>query len=573
MSSSVEKIKERLSVVDVISSYITVEQSGKNYKARCPFHNEKTPSFFISPERGSYYCFGCGAKGDIFSFVENFEGLDFLGSLKLLADRAGVVLDNTRQEEKDSKEEYFKIMEEATRFFEYNYENNTEVRAYLLNRGLRDETIKNFRIGYSLDGWSSLYNHLIKKGYKEKDIETIGLIKKGKTDKFYDRFRSRIMFPISDSSGRVIAFSGRIFYLSNSQKREDIEEAKYINSPDTPLFNKSNVLFGVDKAKTEIKKRGYSILVEGQMDLIMSHQFGFTNTIAVSGTALTDSLVGDENKINNLGLIKRLSSNIILAFDGDSAGQRAVGRSSLIALSLDMQVKVAELKGEEDPADIILREPEAWANIIKNSLNVIEFYLKKICEISLDTRIRGKKIREIIFPLLQSVKSSIERDSYIDMISKKIGISNDSISEDFNNFIRGFKTKQENKVIIEDIKSIKKKEVLERGIMGLFFWRENQDLDFIEIENHLKNINIDYFNKIKENYTPYKEELIFEIERDYGGGGDEIIGRNIKEMMLNLEEEYLKEKIQLLGEIDEEKLFEFNEIRKRIEEIKNNRLL
>ncbi len=220
-----------------------------------------------------------------------------------------------------------------------------------------------------------------------------------------------------------------------------------------------------------------------------------------------------------------------------------------------------------------MREPEAWANIIKNSLNVIEFYLKKICEISLDTRIRGKKIREIIFPLLQSVKSSIERDSYIDMISKKIGISNDSISEDFNNFIRGFKTKQENKVIIEDIKSIKKKEVLERGIMGLFFWRENQDLDFIEIENHLKNINIDYFNKIKENYTPYKEELIFEIERDYGGGGDEIIGRNIKEMMLNLEEEYLKEKIQLLGEIDEEKLFEFNEIRKRIEEIKNNRLL
>jgi len=573
MSSSVEKIKERLSIVDVISSYITVEQSGKNYKARCPFHNEKTPSFFISSDRGSYYCFGCGAKGDIFSFVENFEGLDFLGSLKLLADRAGVVLDNTKQEEKDSKEEYFKIMEEATRFFEYNYENNAEVRAYLVSRGLRDETIKNFRIGYSLDGWSSLYNHLVKKGYREKDIEMVGLIKKGKTDKFYDRFRSRIMFPISDSSGRVIAFSGRIFYLSNSQKREDIEEAKYINSPDTPLFNKSNVLFGVDKAKTEIKKRGYSILVEGQMDLIMSHQFGFTNTIAVSGTALTDSLVGDENKINNLGLIKRLSSNIILAFDGDNAGQRAVGRSSLIALSLDMQVKVAELSGDEDPADIILREPDAWANIIKNSLNVIEFYLKKICEINLDTRIRGKKIREIIFPLLQSVKSSIERDSYIDMISKKIGISRDSILEDFNNFIKGFKIKEENKILVNDDKKLKRKDLLERNVMGIFFWRESQHHDILDIENHLRGIGIDYLNKIKENYTPYKEELIFEIERDYGGGKDEMIGRSIKEMILDLEEEYLKEKIKLLGEIGEEKLFEFNEIRKRIEEIKNNRLL
>ena len=315
MHSPVEKIKERLSINDVISSYLTITQAGKNYKAKCPFHNEKTPSFFISPERGSYYCFGCGAKGDIFSFVEHFEGTDFLGALKLLAEKAGVTLERKSYESKDKTERLYDIMEEATTFFELNFERQPEARSYLRGRGLSDPTIKSFRIGYAPSVWRSVSDHLLSKGFTREDIEAVGLIKT--SDKgFYDRFRGRIIFPISDSSGRVIAFSGRIFALSSDQtKKSEVEEAKYLNSPDTQLFNKSNVLYGIDKAKVAIRSRGYSIVVEGQMDLILSHQALFLNTVAVSGTALADSVNDTESKINNLGLIRRLSPNVIFAFD------------------------------------------------------------------------------------------------------------------------------------------------------------------------------------------------------------------------------------------------------------------
>ncbi len=245
------------------------------------------------------------------------------------------------------------------------------------------------------------------------------------------------MFPITDSSGRVIAFSGRTFILpSDSSKKPEIEEAKYLNSPDTPLFNKSNVLFGIDKAKIEIRKRGYSIVVEGQIDLILSHQAMFINTVAVSGTALSDDVLDRESKVNNLGLIRRLSSNIIFAFDGDEAGIRAASRSAMIALSLDMQVKVAVLPEGNDPADIISKNPDQWKEIIKNSLNIVSFHVDRICKSTNDTRIRGKKIREVVFPFMTMVRSSIERSAYITEIHNKTGLSENAIIEDFELYQR-----------------------------------------------------------------------------------------------------------------------------------------
>jgi len=572
--SSVDKIKERLSIVDVISLYINVEKSGKNFKAKCPFHNEKTPSFFISPERNSYYCFGCGASGDIFSFVENFEGLDFLGSLKLLANRAGVTLEFEQNTNNDEKEKCYKIMEEATRFFESNYENNSEVRAYLVSRGLNDKTIKDFRVGYALDNWQSLFNFLNKKGFHEKDMESAGLVK-NKDGRYYDRFRSRIIFPICDSSGRVIAFSGRIF--ESSKNNENQEQAKYLNSPDTLLFNKSNVLFGIDKAKSSIRTRDYSIVVEGQMDLLMSHQAGFDNTVAVSGTAFSDSLVDNESmKINNLGLLKRISPNIIFAFDGDSAGLRASYRASKIALSLDMQIKIADLPNGNDPAEIILGNPEDWKKIIKESKNVISFELNKILNSINDNRIIGKKIRENIFPLIVLIKSSIEKRAYIEEIRLKTGIPTEDIISDLNDYERkNFDTEQNfQKVKNEDSEvKIAKKDILERRLIGIIFWKENHNDDFsTDINDLLLNIEENYLKELKNHYEPYKDALIFEIEKYYGDKNN--IGREIKEIILNLEEELLKEKKVSLGKLDtEEKLKEFNLILKRIEEIKSYRLI
>lgn len=577
MNSTAQKIKERLSIVDVISSYLQVQQSGKNFKARCPFHNEKTPSFFISTDRGSYYCFGCGAKGDIFSFVEHFEGTDFLGALKILAERAGVVLEkrNTNAN-KDEKACYYEIMEEATLFFESKFASEPEARSYLRNRGLSDATIQAFRIGYAPQTWRSVSDHLINKGFKKEDLEIVGLIKKSETG-FYDRFRGRILFPISDSSGRVIAFSGRIFTTVNTaQTKPDIEEAKYLNSPDTPLFNKSNVLFGIDKAKQAIRTRGYSIVVEGQMDLLLSHQALFTNTVAVSGTALADTVSDNESKINNLGLIRRLSENVIFAYDGDEAGIRAASRSATIALSLDMQVKIALLPEGKDPADIISSDPDAWKEIIKHSVNIVSFHIDRICKSTTDMRIRGKKIREIVFPFLSMIKSSIERSAYIAELHNKTGLSEKAIIEDFELYEKniGIHTLVQTEESKPELNKQSRRDNLERRLFGVLFWSDSNDKKELVkkyIDNFIEKIGPELFNNLRTLHEPFREALAFEAEMWYGSKIDELT-RDVKELLLNLEEEILNEKKLSLGSLDtQEKLTEFNTIAKRIEEIKKSR--
>ncbi len=584
MNSPVEKIKERLSIVDVISSYLSIEPSGKNFKARCPFHNEKTPSFFISTDRSSYYCFGCGAKGDIFSFVERFEGIDFMGALKLLAERAGITLETRPKEfnnkEKEKKELYYEILEEATKFFETNFDKEPSVRAYLISRGLTDATIKNFRIGFVFDEWRSLYDYLVAKGYKIIDLEIVGLVKKSEKSA-YDRFRGRIIFPINDSSGRVIAFSGRIFGKSDSK------EAKYLNSPDTPLFNKSNVLFGIDKAKTAIRTRGYSIVVEGQMDLILSHQALFTNTVAVSGTALTDTItdnslkqIDNENKINNLGLIHRLSPNIIFAYDGDDAGIRAASRSALIALSLDMQVKIAVLPLGKDPADIILEDPSLWKAYIKDAVNIISFHVDKICQGTSDMRIRGRKIKEIVFPFLSMVKSAIERSAYITYINQKTGLSERAIIEDFEIYDKTQGLHQYNSISTENniiLKNDSRRNYLENRLFGIIFWQENMGEGFVNIKELCNSFNDrigeGVYKDMLDAHKPFYESLAIETEMWYGSKTDTLC-LDTKEILLNLEEEILNEQKDSLKPLDnEEKITKFSILLKRIEEIKQARFL
>lgn len=585
MNTSVQKIKERLSIVDVISSYLTVEKVGKNYKAKCPFHNEKTPSFFISPERGSYYCFGCSAKGDIFSFVEHFEGTDFMGSLKILAERAGVELSTYRSKEKDKTDIYYEIMEAAASFFEKKFANNAEARSYLLGRGLNDTSIKNFRIGYAPESWSEISDYLTGKGFKKEDIEIVGLIKR-KDNRYYDRFRGRIMFPINDTSGRVIAFTGRIFKKIDSNST--IEEAKYLNSPDTPLFNKSNILFGLDKAKNAIRSRDYSIIVEGQMDLILSHQAGFTNTVAVSGTAFTDTTIDNEAKINNLGLVRRLSSNVIFAFDGDDAGIRAAGRSAMIALSLDMQVKVAIFPKGKDPADIILEDYKKWEEIIKNKTDIISFHLDKICENTKDKEGRRKAIETKIFPFLVMLTSSIKKSNYIKEISEKTNISENAITEDYKKYERNqnvnVSSKEEKQIDYKNNNS--RRNNLEKKIFGIIFWKGENEEQALKIEEQRasfeENIGSEIYKKMLDKYEPNRSDLSFEAEMWYCDKIKSLIN-DTKEIILNLEEEILNEQIYSLSIKIREKernndkkdinneLIAYQKIVEKIEDIKNRR--
>ncbi|NCU28310.1 MAG: DNA primase [Candidatus Moranbacteria bacterium] len=593
MNDLVQKIKERLSIVDVASSYLKLEKAGKNFRTRCPFHNEKTPSFFISPERGSYYCFGCNAKGDIFSFVEHFEGTDFIGALKILAEKAGLPFSLEKGGEKDELHTFYKIMEEATKFFENNLSNNSEATSYLLNRGLNKSSITNFRVGYAKEEWGSLNDYLTKKGFKQKDIENVGLIKQSNAgDRYYDRFRGRIMFPISDSSGRVIAFSGRLFKKLDPNSK--IEEAKYINSPDTPLYNKSNVLYGLDKAKNSIRSRDYSIVVEGQMDLILSHQAGFTNTVAVSGTAFTDSTTDNQNnrdanesKINNLGLIKRLSSNIIFAYDGDGAGIRAAYRSAMIALSLDMQVKIAFAPKGKDPADTILESPDKWKSVIKNSTDVIHFLLREICEETTNKEARRKKIEEKIFPFLLIIVSSVKRSNYIKEIYDKTGIQEESLISDFKDYEKrqGHNDFKNEKNKADKMNS--RKDSLSKRFFSILFYNGNdeEDKNFIaKTKDELsKSIGQEEFEKMLSLYEPISDNLIFEAEKWYSNN-DNNLQKDLEEISLNLEEEILNDQsYALLMKIKEEEkenkkedlkedLINYQKIVEKIESIKSRRI-
>jgi DNA primase len=589
MNSPVQKIKERLSIEEVVSSYIKLEKAGANLKAKCPFHNEKTPSFFISPDRGTYYCFGCGASGDIFTFVEEFEGLDFRGALKLLADRAGVELTVYTREMKEAKdktqsekEKLYEAMEEATLFFENNLIKNGEVLQYLKNRGLNEKSIKDFRIGFIKNDWRLLYENL-KNKFSDSELEKAGLIKK--TDKgYYDRFRGRIMFPIADSSGRVIAFSGRIFEesvpmpegIGKPISQNAIIGSKYLNSPETPIFSKNAVLYGIDKAKDSIRKNNFSILVEGQMDLILSHQAGYRNTVATSGTALSDSTVSKENIVSNLGLIRRLSPNIVLAFDADKAGANATIRAGKIALSLGMDVKVVEMPEGVDPADLVSKNgTEAWKEAIKKSKHIIEFLLNKVLKnYERDARKAGREIKEKILPFINALPSSIERSYFIKLISDKSGIAESALVEDLKKVEFELKhEKEETKIAIENVEKQFKKDPIERRLLGIAFWQEGLKIRKIDPELIFKKLG-----KAREKYKDIKESLIYEAEELYSG--NENLEKDVKEMFLNIEEEYLNEELakymmelqNLKGKAEEMEIFKkINEISKRKEDIKNGR--
>ena len=589
MNSPVEQIKERLSIEEVVSSYIKLERAGANLKAKCPFHNEKTASFFVSPDRGSYYCFGCSAKGDIFTFVEEFEGLDFKGALKVLAGRAGVTFSAFNKEKEGEKEKIYRAMEESAKFFEKNLMESKEALEYLKNRGLEDKTIKDFRIGFVKDDWRLLHSYLQNKGFTDTEMEKAGLIKK--TEKgFYDRFRGRIMFPISDSSGRIIAFSGRILVPArppgwSGAGGDDGKSAKYLNSPDTPIFNKSAVLYGLDKAKESIRKNNFSILVEGQMDLVLSHQAGFKNTVATSGTALSDSTVSKENVVSNLGLLRRLSGNIVLAFDADKAGFNAVARAGKIALSLGMDVKVISMPEGVDPADLISKSGvDAWRLVIRSSKHIIEFLLDKILNTyKEDPRKAEREIKEKVLPYVQSLESSIEKSHFITLIGNKSGITENALIEDLKKVESELKSEtEETKNAIENIEKKIRKDSIERRLLGIAFWQEGLKDKLIEPELIFKKlaspVGLWPRDKVKGIYEDIKEDLIYEAEEFYSNS--ENLQKDVDEMLLNIEEEYLNEELNkkmidfqnFRGKKEEiEILKSINDINKRKEEIKNSR--
>ncbi|PIR85446.1 DNA primase [Candidatus Kaiserbacteria bacterium CG10_big_fil_rev_8_21_14_0_10_45_20] len=422
MNDTVQTIKDKLNIVDVVSPYVKLTKAGKYYRGLSPFNKEKSPSFFVTPDRGLYHCFSSGKGGDMFTFIEEMEGVDFKGALKILADKAGVTVAYEKPENRNRRDKVYALLEDATVLFGTALQKKEDACKYLLARGIKKETAALFRVGYAPNEWRALSDALRHKGYTDEEIEEAGLSKKpeateGKTEesakRTYDRFRGRIMFPIRDVSGRVVGFSGRIF-------EEDPKHpgAKYINSPETPVFNKSRILFGVDIAKEGIRKYGFSILVEGQIDLLMAHQAGYVNAVALSGTSFTEE---------QATLLARYSPNLVIAFDGDRAGVSAAGRAAEIALKKGLNVKIAPIPAGEDPADIINRDVHVWKDVVKNALHIVDFYLAYLKDLGYDDRRFKLEVSKIVLPYLVAIPNEIDRSHFIHRVAEALETTDDIV--------------------------------------------------------------------------------------------------------------------------------------------------
>jgi DNA primase len=543
---NVEKIKERLDIVDLLSSYLKLEKSGANYKARCPFHNEKTASFYVSVERQSFYCFGCQAKGDIFTFVERFEGLDFKGSLKQLADRAGVTLEFSNKEskeEKDERDRLFDVLEAATEFFTKNLANDKGAREYIDKRGINEKSIDQWRIGLAQAEWRSLHDELLAKGFKKDEMLKAGLIKKTDDGKYYDTFRARVMFPIFDTAGRVIAFSGRILV-------DDPKAPKYLNSPETELFKKSEVLYGLNFAKSEMRRLEYTILVEGQMDLVMAHQAGTRNTVASSGTAFT---------AQHLEKLKKLAGKILIAYDSDEAGRKATRRVGEMALGLGLEVKVADMPEGEDPASLILSSCEDWKNVLSKAFDLVSFLTKQAVKNSAGKEIRlAKELSDNVLPAIALVESEMLRSQYVSVVAKMTKIPEASIWADLKKISKS-KTITDSKVT--DYEIAREEEML----AGLILWRESVDSrqETLDRRRRLEEILGTKVEDIIEGKD--RDALLFQSEIRWSGVDVE---KTFNEILGRLQKRYLEKRLKNLAEkMDKVNGGEKEELKKELEEI------
>lgn len=433
----IEEIKRRLSIVDVIAPRINLKKSGRNYKGLCPFHGEKSPSFFVWPDSESYYCFGCKESGDIFNFLMKVDGLDFGEVVEQLAGRTGVPLPERQAETQDPetakrKKELERLREAnaaAATYFQHLLLNSKEgqlARDYLAKRSLAPATVAGFGLGYAVDSYETLLKYLTNKGFTAQELVAAGLVgERENGEGYYDRFRGRLMFPIRDRQGQIIAFGGRV--LDNAPK----DAPKYLNTPQTVLFDKGATLYGLDLAKDAIRRENRVVIVEGYVDVIMAHQHGYNNVVAPLGTALGEK---------HIGILKKLTSRVVLALDADSAGQMATLRgievakqgfdSKTIAVptarglirfeqQLDADVRIATLPAGKDPDEVVREGGGRWREIIERAMPVVDYYFATVgASVDINSAKGKSEAIEKLTPVILEVKDRIEREHYIQKLAR-----------------------------------------------------------------------------------------------------------------------------------------------------------
>ncbi len=429
--SVIDEVKQKLDIVEVISQYTTLKKAGRNMAALCPFHSEKNPSFYVYPEQQSWHCFGaCNTGGDVFSFVMRKENIDFGEALRLLADKAGITIP-TRIEPgagKDVKERLYRVNEAAALYFHNLLLNSTEAkraREYLEGRGLLAETISDFQLGFALNSWEALKHYLLEKNYPESEILEAGLIIAADDGSTHDRFRNRLIFPIKDNRGRTTGFGARVL---------DDSLPKYVNSPQTPVFDKSGTLYAINLAAAAIRQQNLAVIVEGYMDVITAHQNGFNNVIASMGTAVTE---------RQIDIIKRLTRSITLALDADSAGEEAMLRCVDYENSLDAELKVAVLPEGKDPDDVIRENNGTWQKLLDEALPVVDYTIKMVTT-GLDMTKAGDKSSAVnrLLPIIASMKDYVRRDHYLAELSRLTGASYPNLEAALKQYQSEIKTRQ-----------------------------------------------------------------------------------------------------------------------------------
>ncbi len=426
-----DEIKAKLDIVDIVSEYLSLKAAGSNFRGLCPFHNEKTPSLMVSPDKQIWHCFGCGKGGDLISFVMGIEGLDFIEALKFLAPRAGVTIEDKNFSDNSQKNRLLQIMELSRKYYHFvlksakaNQETIKKIKEYLQGRGLSEEAIDFWQIGYSLDNYDDLLNFLRSKKFRDDEILSAGVTFKSEKGKHFNRFRDRIMFPINDISGNTIAFTARI----NPFIKDDKGLGKYINSPQSLIYDKSRVLFAMDKAKSAIREKDEVILVEGQMDAISCHEAGFRNVVAVSGTALTSA---------QLTLIKRYTKNIVLAFDQDSAGATATDRGVVEALKADFKLRVASFKVGKDPDEIIRENPEVFKKGLEEACDIMRYYIdREFKTVNMDDLTQKNRATQKVLEIIAKLYNKVEQDFWIKELMSLTKVDEVFLREELNKIIK-----------------------------------------------------------------------------------------------------------------------------------------
>jgi DNA primase len=431
MENQIEEIKRKIDIVEFIGSFITLKKAGRNFKAVCPFHQEKSPSFVVSPDRGIWHCFGaCGEGGDVIKFLMKWENITFIEALKELAKKTGVKLTMNKIGIEDKiwqkKERFIGMNQLAGEYFHYILNKSDfgkKAKEYLKGRLLNQSIVDKFELGYSPSSWDSLRLFLKKKKYEDEEMYENGLLVKSDRGSYYDRFRGRLMFPLKDSRNNILGFSGRI--LSGSEK-----EAKYVNTPETPIYHKRECLFGINLAIEEIKKQKNVYIVEGELDMITPYQHGYSNFVAVKGTALTNE---------QLKLLKRYTDKITLMMDADPAGIESIKRGIDEAEKFDFEIRVVTIDFAKDPDEAIKKDPEKFKKLIAKPIPIYDFLIetaqKKYPE---DSAFSKKKIGEEVIPVIEKISNPIVRTFYIKKIAGILEISEGTVE----NLIRQLKRKK-----------------------------------------------------------------------------------------------------------------------------------